>query len=103
MNANNVYSELMNQNNSLLGLRNRVRKTVARICGNAPPRPGPVAPAGLVSKTESNYLDDLSSVAAANTDILADISNDLSWLENTFGTSDAPDSPNAYASVKDFR
>jgi hypothetical protein len=105
MNANNVYSELMNQNDRLLGLKNRVRKTVARICGNAPPRSGPIAPAGMVSKSDSNFLDDLTSVANANAELISDISNDLLWLEGTFGTSEAlmdsaPTRP-LYTSVKD--
>ncbi len=107
MNADNIYLELRSQNDRLLTLKNRMRKTVARICGDAPPRPGPVATSPLTgAKPETHFLNELESVSSANSDIIADISNELLWLESTFGTSDTPGTPfeqESYPTGKAFR
>jgi hypothetical protein len=101
MNANNIYTELVNQNDRLLAIKSRLRKTVARICDDAPPRSGPVAGPGLV-KQESTFLSEVESISAANADIISDISNELSWLESTFDTNDTPAFPSA-DSARAFR
>src|SRR5688572_15722075 len=100
MNSHSIYSNLQNQNDRLLNLKSRMRKTVSRICGSAPPR-GPEVAGLSPAKAEATYLNDLDSVITANDEILSDIVNELLWLESTFGTGDT-EGP-AYPSEKAYR
>ena len=101
MNAHSIYSELRNQNDRLLDIRSRLRRTVTRICGPAPAAaPGAAAPA-QAKVGELTFLDELAGVSEANSEILSDISNDLLWLESVFGTgADAPSVPAPESSGK---
>lgn len=89
MNANNIYSALRNQNNRLLELKSRMRKTVTRICGVAPPLPGLPVGAAAPTQIEPDYLTELHSITNANNHVLDDLAAELAWLEEAFNTNES--------------